>query len=68
MVPTPHEVEAVIQEYEIEDEREKEALRKFWEHERAKAYGEVTGQHLLHLFGWILLIAAGIAALVWWRG
>jgi hypothetical protein len=34
--PSRNEVEQTIRELEIEDEREQEALRKFWERERAR--------------------------------
>jgi hypothetical protein len=53
--PSRREVELTIESLEIEDEREKEALRKFWERERQKTVLGKTGLRLA-------IVACAVAA------
>jgi len=55
--PSHREVEAAIAQLEIEDEREKEAIRKFWDRERPKP---AVSQRALQA----VLIACGVTALL----
>lgn len=60
--PTHNEVEAAIHELEIEDEREKEAIRAYWERERERKPGMyISGSKLLKAF----IVIVGIVALPW---
>ena len=60
--PSRNEVEAAIQQLEIDDEREREAIRAFWK--REKEMQQVTGKGMLKLFGAILLGSAFVAYLL----
>lgn len=65
--PTHNEVEAAIRELEIEDEREKEAIRKFWERERERA--RMTRLHwnwLTGILAFLCIAAAGYLAVILW--
>ena len=54
--PSRNEVEAAIQQLEIDDEREREAIRAFWK--REKEMQQVAGKGMLKLLGAIMLGSA----------
>lgn len=63
--PSRQKAEYCIAGLEIEDEREKAAIRKFYARERQTVH--VTGKGLLLFFGWVLFYGLVIGGLIWWR-
>ena len=65
--PTHNEVEAAIHELEIEDEREKEAIRRFWERERERARTtRLRWNWLTGILAFLCIAAAGYLAVILW--
>jgi hypothetical protein len=52
-IPSRHEIEATIQALEIEDEREQEALRRFYEREAGENMIRKTWRWLKDRWHWI---------------
>jgi hypothetical protein len=58
--PSRNDVELALKQLEIDDEREKEAIRAYWERER-KPGMYISGSKLLKAF----IVIVGIVALPW---
>lgn len=61
-LPSRHDVDLALKELEIEDAREREAIRLFWERQRQKKPREVTGRSIL---GWAAFFIV-LAGLILW--
>ena len=53
-IPSRQDVEFAIQAMEIEEQREKDAIRKFWERERESSYLHLSGKQIWTAFWRIL--------------
>jgi hypothetical protein len=63
MRPAKTDVDIVLRELEIEDERQKEALKKFYQRERTELPPVATGKLIL----WLALILLFIAGYGFYR-
>ena len=65
--PTHNEVEAALRGLEIDDEREKEAIRKFWERERERSRAiRLRWNWLTGILAFLCIAAAGYLAVILW--
>ena len=55
--PSRNDVELALQALEIEDQREKEAIRLFWERQRQEKPREVTGRSMLGIAAFCITLA-----------
>lgn len=62
--PSRQKAEYCIAGLEIEDEREKAAIRKFYARERKPVH--LTGKELWWFFKRVLIVGLVIGGLIWW--
>lgn len=65
--PTRNEIEAALRELEVEDEREKEAIRRFWKRERDRSRAvRARWNWLTGIAAFLCLAVAGCLFVVLW--